>query len=167
MASLVAEQKKHARLESVTGENMRREARFDVRMPVEIFRGKIAHSLETSDVSFKGLFVKTNNPPPLRSLVRLRVNLPGRSFEAHAMVVHVVAESGQQNGMGLQFWGLSGSDRGAWDDFVRARRPPKPVGGSGGSGGGLGKQAIDPLLTETPSGVRIVAPPAEETPKAM
>lgn len=162
----MAEPKKHASLECVAGENMRREARFDVRMPVELYRGKISHSLETSDVSFKGLFVKTNDPPPLRSLVRLRVNLPGRSFEAHAMVVHVVAESGAQNGMGLQFWGLSGSDRGAWDDFVRARRPPKPVGGTGGNGGGLGKPAIDPLFTETPSGVRIVAPPVQEKPKA-
>lgn len=139
---------------------MRREARFDVRMPVEVYRGKNTHSLETSDVSFKGLFVKTSDPPPLRSLVRLRVTLPGRAFEAHAMVVHVVDGSG----VGLQFWGLSGSDRAAWDEFVRARRPAKPSGSSSG-GSGPGASGVHPSFNETPSGVRIVAPPAEK-PKA-
>lgn len=145
----------------MTGENMRREARFDVKMPVEVYRGRNTHSLETSDVSFKGLFVKTNDPPPIRSLVRLRVTLPGRAFEAHAMVVHVV----EGIGVGLQFWGLSGSDRAAWDDFVRARRPAKPTGNTGGGGSGPGASGVHPLFTETPSGVRIVAPPVEK-PKA-
>ncbi len=137
-------------------ENMRREARFDVRMPVEIFRGKIAHSYETTDVSFKGMFIEAASPPPLRSLVRLRVTLPGRSFEAHAMVVHVVelGESERRPGMGLQFWGLSGPDRSAWDEFVRARAPKKasiaPPPGSPSSF----------LILETPSGVRPMTPAA-------
>src|SRR3954465_14067891 len=97
-------------------ENLRREARVDVRVPVVVFRGKKAVSLETSDVSFKGLFVRTTDPPPLRSLVRLKVALFHREFEAHAMAVHVVSD-GEAPGVGLQFWGLSGPDRTAWDDF--------------------------------------------------
>ena len=141
----------------MTTENLRREARVDVRVPVVVYRGKKPVSLETSDVSFKGLFVCTSDPPPLRSLVRLKVALFDREFEAHAMAVHVVNDAEDSDdrvpGVGLQFWGLSGPDRTAWDDFVRglvhARRAaakPKTAG------------AEHPALSEpsTPSGVRIV-----------
>jgi hypothetical protein len=145
-----------------SSENLRREARVDVRVPVTVYRGKRPLELETSDVSFKGLFVCTSDPPPLRSLVKLRVALVGREFEAHAMAVHVVLPkhderhdegtgAPHQPGVGLQFWGLSGSDRAAWDEFVRglvhARRGPvrRPTDSQ-------------PALSEpaTPSGVRII-----------
>jgi hypothetical protein len=153
----------------MTTENLRREARVDVRVPVVVFRGKKAVSLETSDVSFKGLFVRTTDPPALRSLVRLKVALFDREFEAHAMAVHVVsgdphAPDGEDRvpGVGLQFWGLSGPDRTAWDDFVgglvqarRAAAKRKPV------------DAQHPALSEpsTPSGVRIVASPPHASSK--
>ena len=146
----------------MTTENLRREARVDVRVPVVVYRGKSPVALETSDVSFKGLFVRTTDPPALRSLVRLKVALFDREFEAHAMAVHVVAagqevEPGERHepGVGLQFWGLSGPDRTAWDDFVRglvhARR-------------GVAKKSSEsahPAMSEpsTPSGVHIVVKP--------
>jgi hypothetical protein len=140
----------------MTTENMRREARVEVRVPVVIYRGRKALSAETSDVSFKGLFVRTVDPPPLRSLVRLQVALLDRSFEAHAMAVHVVpAGDEREAGVGLQFWGLAGSDRAAWDSFVRelvhARRSRSAKKDPGAPG-------AHPALTEptTPSGVRIV-----------
>ncbi len=122
----------------MNNENLRREARVEVRVPVTVYRGKKPLDLETSDVSFKGLFVCTNDPPPLRSLVKLRVALVGREFDAHAMAVHVVLPAAReadgathQPGVGLQFWGLSGQDRMAWDDFVRSlvhvrRGPVRP-----------------------------------------
>jgi hypothetical protein len=141
---------------AASSENLRREARVEVRVPVTVYRGKKPLDLETSDVSFKGLFVCTNEPPPLRSLVKLRVALVGREFEAHAMAVHVVLPTGSSDeahrpGVGLQFWGLSGQDRKAWDDFVRTlvhvRRGPVPP-----------PTDSHPALSEpaTPSGVHIV-----------
>lgn len=71
------------------------------------------------------------------------------------MAVHVAtASEGHEAGVGLQFWGLSGPDRNAWDDFVRglvhARRS-------------AAKQKVaesaHPALSEpsTPSGVRVIA----------
>lgn len=146
----------------MTTENLRRETRVDMRVPVVVYRGRSAMPLETADVSFKGLFVRTTEPPALRSLVRLKVAIIGREFEAHAMAVHVVkagaSGEGSANdaahvpGVGLQFWGLSGPDRTAWDDFVsglvQARRAAAK------------KAAIGehPPVTEaaTPSGVHIV-----------
>jgi hypothetical protein len=83
------------------------------KVPVVVVRGRATIDLETSDVSFKGLFLRTESPPPVRSLVRLRVALPKREIEAHAMAVHV-----GDSGVGLQFWGLAGPDRTAWDEFV-------------------------------------------------
>ena len=135
-------------------------------VPVTVFRGKTAITLETSDVSYKGLFVRTNEPPALRSLVRLRVKLMDRDFEAHAMAVHVVSGSDDPNdrppGVGLQFWGLAGPNRSAWDDFVRnlvlARRAAAKaksgiIDTSGlnleTSGEPSGMRTIDPLLRKS------------------
>jgi hypothetical protein len=114
-------------------ENLRREARVEARIRVTVVRGRRSVPLETSDVSFKGLFLRTDDPPPVRSLMRLRVSLPSREIEAHAMAVHVITpadvEDGERDptkpapsrgsGVGVQFWGLAGPDRTAWDDFVR------------------------------------------------
>lgn len=97
-----------------------------MRVPITLIRGRKALPVETLDISFKGLFVVTDDPPPLRSLVRLRIALADREFEAHAMAVHVGEAdvpdpSGvvvRCTGVGLQFWGLSGPDQKAWDDLV-------------------------------------------------
>jgi hypothetical protein len=126
----------------MTTENLRREARVDARVVVEIQKKRSSVMVETSDVSFRGLFVRTQEPLPLRALVRLRVALPSRMLEAHAMVVHVV----DGGGAGLQFWGLSGADRAAWDDFVRGLVQAKR------------KLVVPPqgLDLETPTGVRVV-----------
>lgn len=123
-------------------ENRRWEARVDAKIRVAVVRGRRTVPLETSDVSFKGCFLRTNEPPPVRSLLRLRVSLPQREIEAHAMAVHVSApkdssvddiapptsgvtdnakdaDAKERAGVGVQFWGLAGPDRVAWDDFVR------------------------------------------------
>lgn len=104
-------------------ENLRREARVDAQIKVAVVRGRSMVSLETVDVSFKGLFLRTDDPPPVRSLMRLRVSLPQREIEAHAMAIHVTTPSNEAEphraGVGVQFWGLAGPDRVAWDDFVR------------------------------------------------
>jgi hypothetical protein len=95
-------------------ENRRWEARVEARIKVVVVRGRRGVSQETTDVSFKGLFLRTDEPPPLRSLLKLRVSLPQGEIQAHAMVVHVGAL-----GVGVQFWGLEGPERAAWTDFVR------------------------------------------------
>src|SRR5689334_1505280 len=104
-------------------ENLRREARVEANIKVSVVRGRTTIPLETSDISFKGLFLCTPEPPPLRSLLRLRIMLPLREIEAHAMAIHVTssaeADEGRAAGVGVQFWGLAGPDRIAWDDFVR------------------------------------------------
>ncbi len=107
--------------------NKRRDARAPANIPVVLFKGRTELRLTTSDVSYRGIFVETASAPSIRSLVKLRVEIPTGGFDAHAMVVHV-AEAGRV-GMGLQFWALSGTERKVWEEFVRgilaARAPVK------------------------------------------
>ena len=142
-------------------ENLRREARVDARIKVTVVRGRRMESFETSDVSFKGLFLRTDDPPPLRSLMRLRVSLPLREIEAHAMAVHVAASDpseGRQGGVGVQFWGLAGPDRIAWDDFVREliqvkraamKKPAAPIAASCAAGPPASNVRLTAMLERT------------------
>jgi hypothetical protein len=145
-----------------TTANLRREARIDARIPVTIVRGRKTEELETSDVSFKGLFMRTASPPPLRSLVRLRVALPAgsakREIEVHAMAIHVIApRDDHQGGVGLQFWGLAGPDRQVWDDFIRTLIQARRAAAKAAATSATVK--VHPAYGEapTPSGVRAVA----------
>jgi hypothetical protein len=135
-------------------ENHRRDTRVDARVPVVVLRGKTAASHETRDVSYRGLFVATRELPPLRSLVRLRVTLPSHTFDVHAMVVHVVEGLDEETGVGLQFWGLSGPDRRAWDAFVRKLMQLQQ---SKLKTNQLRIQTPHPAGTEPVSGVRVVS----------
>jgi hypothetical protein len=134
----------------MTAENLRREARVEAKVPIVLRRGAKVLDLWTSDVSFKGLFVRTASPPAIRSLIRMQVTLPSGTIDTHAMVVHVV--DGDSGGVGLQFWGLSGADRMAWDSFVRflIQEQRKTLKKSRKSG-------PHPAALPTPSGVRVVA----------
>jgi hypothetical protein len=153
-------------------ENLRREDRVEARIKVLVVRGRRTIPLETSDVSFKGLFLCTDEPPNLRSLLRLRVVLPLREIEAHAMAVHVRTPDGDptRTGVGVQFWGLAGPDRIAWDDFVKERLQEKKVAlkKARASAAPPPPPAEAPAVDDkTPSGIRIAeALPATPTPRA-
>ena len=84
----------------------RRETRYRVRLRAAIVKGKDEVVFQTEDVSYKGLFLRSDNPPGLRSLIRVKVTLPqGPDVTVHAMVVHVIqpGEGARTPGAGLQF----------------------------------------------------------------
>ncbi|MDB4946501.1 MAG: hypothetical protein JWP97_6035 [Labilithrix sp.] len=147
-------------------DNQRREPRIDVRVPIVVYRGKVPVAAETADVSYKGLFVRTPEPPALRSLVRLKVSLADREFEAHAMAVHVVPCSddpeGPPPGVGLQLWGLAGPNRSAWDDFVRTLVTARRASARPAASEGRLAATTD---VATPSGFHAVASPARVSAK--
>lgn len=148
-------------------QNLRRDARMDVRVPVVLIRGKKQIALETSDVSFRGIFVVTTESSQVRALVRLRVELPDHRFEVHAMVVHVVnnVEAGR-HGVGLQFWGLSGHDRNAWESFIRDQINQRREAAKRAAAAPVSSRTPHPAASEpmTPSGVRRVSEPDSDTP---
>ncbi|GAC1343871.1 MAG: hypothetical protein NVSMB23_18160 [Myxococcales bacterium] len=62
------------------------------------------------NISAGGMFIRTDNPPPLREMVKVAIELPGEAepIEAHAQVVHRVTReegrlTGRPAGAGVQF----------------------------------------------------------------
>lgn len=78
------------------------------------------------DASYRGLFVRMAQPPPVRELIKLRIELPNREFDAHAVVVRIVGEdlsspmSKTRVGVGLRFFALNGQDKIEWESFITA-----------------------------------------------
>lgn len=100
----------------------RRDKRYPARLPIRTRVAGRLKDLYSEDVSFRGLFLSSDAPPPLRQLIRIETTLPpnGTPFATHGMVVHVVApgEAGVHGpGFGVQFYGM-GDERRAWEAFV-------------------------------------------------
>lgn len=73
------------------------------------------------DASYRGLFVRMDEPPPERQLVKLRVALPGgKELECHAVVVRLTMDPLGRTGVGLRFFALNGQDRIDWESFISA-----------------------------------------------
>lgn len=75
--------------------------------------------VEMLDASYRGLFVRMDDAPPERELVKLIVELPGeRELEMHAVVVRHVTDAVGRTGVGLRFFALNGPDRAEWESFI-------------------------------------------------
>jgi hypothetical protein len=71
------------------------------------------------DASYRGLFVRMDEPPPERQLIKLLVELPdGKDLELHAVVVRLVLDADGRAGVGLRFFALNGQDRADWESFM-------------------------------------------------
>lgn len=102
---------------------LRREGRTAYRLPVTLLRGREAIPLRSEDVSFHGLFLETDEPLPLRHLIRLRLLLPpyDRELIAHGKVVRVVPPNnpeGRPAGVGIELFALDRTARTVWGNFV-------------------------------------------------
>ncbi|HTO98347.1 MAG TPA: PilZ domain-containing protein, partial [Myxococcales bacterium] len=72
-----------------------------------------------------GVFVQTDNPPPLKTVVQVEMELPGGAgaVPARGMVVHRVTrqeaeEKGTMAGMGVQFMDADDQFRQRMDDAI-------------------------------------------------
>ncbi len=112
----------------MTPDPKRRDLRYAIRFPAKLAYGKKELSLSTEDVSFRGIFVRTDTPPRLRQLVRIQLVLPDgeRALKVHGMVVHV-ADGEKRPGVGIQFYAMDHEARDTWDALIRyveANCPP-------------------------------------------
>lgn len=101
----------------------RRDKRFPARLAIRTRVAGRLKDLFTADVSFRGLFVSTHEPAPIRQLIRIECMLPpeGAPFATHGMVVRVVTpgeESEHGPGFGVQFYGM-GDERRSWEKYVQ------------------------------------------------
>jgi Tfp pilus assembly protein PilZ len=105
------------------GDEKRRDKRYRYQVPAVLSRGTRDLSLLTGDVGYRGLFLRTDDPPPLRQLLQVKLRLPPGNDElaVHAMAVFVVPGGtvGRAPGVGLQLYALSGEARQRWERFVQ------------------------------------------------
>ncbi len=109
----------------------RHEPRYRLQIPVTLMLGKQALSLTTEDISFSGLFLRTDELLPVRGLIRFQVPIEGRGepLSLTGMVVHVVAPdggSGRVPGVGVRLYGIGGTVMREWVDFAKALRARYP-----------------------------------------
>lgn len=72
------------------------------------------------DASFRGLFLRMDDPPPVRQLMKLRITLPAGELEVHAVVVRIVEDHLGRAGVGLRFFALNGEHKADWEQFISA-----------------------------------------------
>ncbi|HWM85109.1 MAG TPA: PilZ domain-containing protein [Kofleriaceae bacterium] len=101
----------------------RRDKRYRTQLPVRTRIGGRLHALLTDDVSYRGLFLCTEKPPPVRQLIRIETILPPNNvpFATHGMVVYVIGmddPNGRPPGCGVQFYGM-GDERRLWEAFIQ------------------------------------------------
>ncbi len=110
---------------------LRCDKRYRVRMRATLHYARESHDLLTEDVSFRGVFLRTDTPPELRQLVRITLTLPDTSekLTVHGMAVHRVERhnaGGRAPGVGVQFYAVDKATNAAWLSFVQrfAREHP-------------------------------------------
>jgi hypothetical protein len=79
--------------------------------------GRRAWSATSADVSRHGMFLRADDPPRERFLVKLDIELPDGPLEATAFVSRRV-ERTERSGVGVQFFALSAEAKTRWDQFV-------------------------------------------------
>jgi PilZ domain len=102
----------------------RRDVRYAIRFPAQLTVKKRTSSLLTGDVSYGGVFLRTDAPPPLLQLVEVQLVLPigDHALAVHGMTVRVVGHddpSGYDPGIGVQFYAVDQTTRDTWDTFIR------------------------------------------------
>jgi Tfp pilus assembly protein PilZ len=104
------------------GVERRRDRRHAFRFPMILSWGREEIVAQSEDVSFRGVFVRTDMPLPERQLVRLRVTLPPAGVELNAMGMvtrRLGPGSDRAPGVGIQFYAMGPEERERWHGFVR------------------------------------------------
>jgi hypothetical protein len=76
----------------------------------------------TDDVSFKGVFVATEQLPPERQLIRLQFQLPTEQAPLNVMGMVTrrrLGGAGRAAGMGVSFFGLGEGEQARWNRFIQ------------------------------------------------
>src|SRR5262245_55537870 len=111
----------------------RREPRYLMEVPIKLIAGRKTVSLVTEDVSYRGVFLRTDVPLALRQLVKIELTLPPdhEPFSTTGMLVHAIprGEDGRAPGVGLQFYGIGREAQAVWDRFIAYARTLAPEAG--------------------------------------
>lgn len=107
-----------------TWDSKRREQRHTYTSEVKLSLARKTLDAMTLDVSFRGFYIKISPPPPLRSFVQVKFQLPEDfgELELSGMIVHRVegdTDEGKPPGIGVQLYGNSDAVVQTWNKFVQ------------------------------------------------
>ena len=107
-----------------TWNSKRREQRHIYDSDVKLSLARKTLDATTLDVSFRGFYIKIAPPPPLRSFVQVKFQLPEDfgELELSGMIVHRVegdTEEGKPPGIGVQLYGNADEVVQNWNKFVQ------------------------------------------------
>lgn len=118
----------------MSGRNNRREPRVKAEIPVVLQMPRGTQRHVTANLSYRGVFILSPEPLPLRKLVRFHAELtegeatlPMLGLVAHRVNRVDAAEQGIEPGMGIQLFGSSPEARELWRQFVRDRYDKDPA----------------------------------------
>lgn len=114
------------------GEGTKRPERRAARLPVAFRSSGGSGKGETTEVSLRGVFVKTDEPLRERKLVHLSLDMPeGQEIELHGMVEKTITVDGAKTedrapGMAIRFYGLGLRAQSIWEAFVQSSKEAQP-----------------------------------------
>jgi hypothetical protein len=96
----------------------RRDQRTRISLDARILVRSGAIPVEMVDASVRGLFLRMEEAPPIRELIKLAVDLPSGTRVFHAVVVRIVEDQLGHAGVGLRFFALNGENKSEWESFI-------------------------------------------------
>lgn len=96
----------------------RRDQRTRISISARIVLRSGAIPVEMVDASIRGLFLRMEEAPPIRQLLKVSIDLPTGTRIYHAVVVRLVEDQLGHAGVGLRFFALNGENKIEWESFV-------------------------------------------------
>jgi len=113
-----------------TRNDRRQSERENIKFPVDYSAVDAFFSEFTTNINEGGMFIETETPPPLDTVVQLQVRLPdlAKPIKLGGRVAWVSdGKAGSPPGMGIEFQGLTAELRATINDLVRRlRQRPTP-----------------------------------------
>lgn len=135
----------------------RRHRRIPLHLPIRVLGGALPpQEYLTEDVSYAGIFIRTDSPFALRQLLQVEIVLPNTrqhlkilAMVAHRLSAEEAADRGRIPGMGLNLYGLGHAAREAWEDFIAAAEAAHDAA-HGGSAAELARAVLEPIRRAHP-----------------
>lgn len=96
----------------------RRDQRTRISISARVVVRGGAIPVEMVDASIRGLFLRMEEAPPIRQLLKLSIDLPTGTRTYHAVAVRIVEDQLGHAGVGLRFFALNGENKTEWENFV-------------------------------------------------
>ncbi|MFB6373888.1 MAG: PilZ domain-containing protein, partial [Bradymonadaceae bacterium] len=110
----------------MAGKQSRREPRIDLDLTVTLLLPDGEVEYPVADASYRGVFLISENPLPLRKLVRFRTQLDAdeeplqmMGLVAHHISTGEAAEIGRDPGMGIHLFSVGEETHRRWRQFIR------------------------------------------------